>query len=84
VRLTANGVAVIEEAQPVQQRHDPFVRVEARRGEPGWFAEVAHKVAVGLFDIGLQGTIGQLMKAAAPHHVVHAAMETQLVPLGLE
>ena len=48
-------VSVVDEAEPIEQRHHPLVGVEAGRGEAGRLAEVAHEVAVGLFHVGLAG-----------------------------
>src|SRR6476660_822299 len=78
-----NGVTVIDEAQVVQQRHDSVVRIKARGGEPGRLAEVTDEVSVGFLHVRAEGFLRQLMEPPTPDHVVHAAMESQLMALSL-
>ena len=40
-------------------------------------------MGIGLGDVGLQSFFVELVKPATPDHVVHPAMETQLVPFPL-
>jgi hypothetical protein len=67
----------------IQERHDPLVGVEAGRREPSRFSEVAHEMAIRRLHVGFEYVVRQRVEAPAPDDVVHAAMETQLVTLGL-
>ena len=82
--LAANGIAVVEKVQPVQQCHDPFVGVETRRREARRLSKVADEVPVRLFDIGLQSPIWELVESPAPDYVVHATVKAELMAFGLK
>ena len=43
-----------------------------------------HEVAMGLLHVGLEHLVGQLVKPATPDHVVHAAMQAELMAFGLK
>ncbi len=45
---------------------------------------MAHEVPIRLLDVGPQIVLGQRLESAAPDHVVHAAVQAELVSLGLE
>src|ERR671910_3789111 len=46
--LAANGIAVVEKLQPVQQCHHPLIGVKTRRREAGRLSEVPDEVPVRL------------------------------------
>ena len=83
-RLAADPVAVVGEAEPIEVRHDPLVRVEPGRGEAGRPSEVAHEMAVGFIDVGPEVFVRQLVEAPAPDDVIHAPVEPQLVAFLLQ
>jgi hypothetical protein len=82
--VTTDGIAIVEKVQLVEKSHDSFVGVEPRRGETSGLAEVADEMTVRLFHVRPQGSVGQLMKTAAPDHVVHASVKAELVALSLK
>ena len=84
MRLAADRVAVVEEAEPVEQSHHPLVAVEARRGEADRPPEVPHEMPVRLVHVRRQVLVGQLVEPAAPDDVIHAAVQPQLVAFGLQ
>ena len=45
---------------------------------------MAHEVGVGLLDVRAQVLVWELVEPAAPDDVVHPAVESQLMSLGLE
>ena len=83
-RLAADRIAVVGEAHLPDHPHHPGVGMEPRRGEAVGSPEVPHEVAVGFVHVGLEHGVGQLVEAATPDHVIHAAVETELVPLVLQ
>ena len=84
MRLAADRIAVVQEAESVEQSHHALVAVEARRGEPDRSPEVAHEMAIRLVDIRRQVLVRQLVKPAAPDDVIHPAVEPQLMAFGLQ
>ena len=79
----ADRVSIVLEAQAINQAHHPLVGIEPRSGEPDRLPEVTLEMAVGFLDVRHQKFLGQLVKPATPHDVIHAAMQAELVALPL-
>ena len=58
--------------------------MEPRGGETGGLSEVPDEMTIGLLHVRLEHLVRQIVKPAAPHDMVHATVQAQLVAFRLE
>ena len=82
-RYPPMNILSADEIESIQQLHHALIGVEARRREAGRLPEMPNIQRVRSLHVGLEHLIRQLVESATPNHVIHAAVQAELVPFRL-